>query len=96
MRRLVAPVQPRLLTPEEAAAYLGYATPAILGKVPIDPIRITTANSVKASPRYDVRALDAWLDGLSGLMPGVEAGTVEDAAAELELEAWRERRLAGR
>lgn len=95
MRRLVAPVQPRLLTPDEAAAYLGYATPAILGKVPIDPIRITTAKSVKASPRYDVRALDAWLDGLSGLMPVAEAGTAEEAAADLELEAWRERRRAG-
>jgi hypothetical protein len=82
------------MTPDEAAAYLGYATPAILGKVPIDPIRITTAESVKASPRYDVRALDAWLDGLSGLMPVVEAASAEEAAADLELEAWRERRRA--
>lgn len=95
MKRAVAPIQPRLLTPEEAAAYLGYKSAAILAQVPVTPIRIST-DGLTANPRYDVRALDAWLDGLSGLMPVAEAATAEDVAAEDEFNAWAARRRAAR
>lgn len=93
MRRAVAPIQPRLLTPDEAAAYLGYKSAAILAQVPVAPLRIST-DGATANPRYDVKALDAWLDGLSGIMPVAEGATAEDAAAESEFEAWRARRSA--
>lgn len=94
MRRAVAAIQPRLLTPDEAAAYLGYTSTAVLASVPVTPIRISK-DGVRASPRYDVHALDAWLDGLSGLMPVADAATAEDVAADLELKAWQDRRRAG-
>lgn len=95
MRRAVAAIQPRLLTPDEAAAYLGYTSTAVLASVPVTPLRISR-DGVRSSPRYDVHALDAWLDALSGLMPVADAATAEDAAADMELEAWRARRAANR
>ncbi|WP_287011322.1 hypothetical protein [Brevundimonas sp.] len=93
MRRAVAPIQPRLLTPEEAAAYLGYKSAAILAQVPVTPIRIST-DGQGTNPRYDVRALDAWLDGLSGLMPVGHPDADPQDAAEAEFAAWRMKRSA--
>jgi len=93
MKRAVAPIQPRLLTPDEAAAYLGYKSTAVLASVPVAPLRISL-DGAAANPRYDVRALDAWLDGLSGIMPVALGATAEDVAAEDEFNAWSARRAA--
>lgn len=93
MKRAVAAIQPRLLTPDEAAAYLGYTSTAVLASIPVTPLRISR-DGVRSSPRYDVHALDAWLDSLSGLMPVAEPATAEEAAADMEFEQWRARRAA--
>lgn len=95
MRRAVAAIQPRLLTPDEAAAYLGYTSTAVLASIPVEPLRLSK-DGVRASPRYDLHALDAWLDNLSGIMPVADPATAEEAAADEELNAWRARRAARR
>lgn len=46
----------RLLTTDEAAAYCGVSSATMLAHVKVPPVKI--GNSV----RYDVRALDRWLD----------------------------------
>lgn len=56
----------RLLSASEAAAYLGYSSTEVLKVVPVQAIRIA-ASGIGAGPRYDRRALDRWLDDLSGV-----------------------------
>lgn len=56
-------VSPRLLTEDQVADYLGDI-----------PVREVVRQGVGRVPigryvRYDIRAIDAWLDSLSGLIP---------------------------
>lgn len=96
MARPLAPLQPRLLTPEEAALYLGYRSTAVLARVPVQPLQIAEDGKT-ASPRYDRCALDAWLDRKSGLVAApAEIGGAAELTAGTELEAWRERKRARR
>lgn len=54
--RLPAPTR-RLLTTEEAASYCGVSVATLHAHIKVAPVKI--GNSV----RYDVQALDRWLDG---------------------------------
>ena len=84
---------PRLLTAEQAAAYLGYATTGLLAKIPVQPVQMTTAGA-GSLPKYDRAALDAWLDRLSGLsVPTAAGGAGEgDDDPEVAYEGWKARR----
>lgn len=92
MKRAVT-VLPRLLTAEQAAAYLGYATTGLLANIPIRPVQMA-ATGPGSLPKYDRRALDAWLDKLSGLsVASGGAGEADDAEAAYE--RWKATRAAG-
>jgi hypothetical protein len=52
----------RLLTIAEAAEYLGVGREYVASQCPVKPIRI---RSGQRGLRYDVRALDAWIDTLA-------------------------------
>jgi excisionase family DNA binding protein len=52
----------RLLTIAEAAEYLGVGREFVLDRCPVKPLRIRPG---QRGLRYDVRALDAWIDTLS-------------------------------
>lgn len=93
-RREPAPIAPRLLSAEQAAAYLGYATTGLLANIPVKPIQMAEAGP-GSLPKYDRRALDAWLDRLSGL--SVPAGEGQGKAgddADAAYANWREGRAA--
>lgn len=88
MKREPPPIAPRLLTAEQAAAYLGYATTGLLANIPVKPIQMAETGP-GSQPKYDRRALDAWLDRLSGLSsPDRGAGEGGDDA-EASYAAWR-------
>lgn len=53
----------RLLTDQEAAAYCGVSVGSLKAHIRVSPVKI--GNSV----RYDVRALDQWLDGQNQSSP---------------------------
>jgi hypothetical protein len=53
---------PRLLTPEQAAAYCGVGRENFETRVGVPPLRIFGARTL-----YDIRALDRWLDRQSGI-----------------------------
>lgn len=81
MKREPPPIAPRMLTAEQAAAYLGYATVGLLANIPVKPVRMAEAGA-GSQPKYDRRALDAWLDRLSGLSvagPQTEGRGEDDA-----------------
>lgn len=80
---------PRLLTPAQTAAYLGYKSAANLSRLPIKPLTL----GPRTAPRYDKRHIDRWLDGLSDLNASAEPETELDEA-EIELQNWRMRRVA--
>ena len=87
--------RPRLLTAEQAAAYLGYETTGVLANVPIKPVKLAEKGA-GCQRRYDRAALDAWLDRLSGL--SVAAASEPDAdedPAEAVFGDWRAKRAAG-
>ncbi len=73
---------PRMLTAEQAAAYLGYATTGVLANIPVKPRRLAESGP-GSQPKYDRVELDAWLDRLAGLSvaPTTEAGANDDAEA---------------
>lgn len=77
-----APIPPRMLTTEMACAYLSVKT---MSAVPVRPCKIGSL------VRYDLRALDAWLDHLSGLSPSgpkaAEPSPAEDDP-DAALTAW--------
>ncbi len=77
----------RLLNAKEAAQYLGFKSPEVLKNIAVQPIRLA-ANGLGKAERWDRRALDAYLDNLSGLgnHPTLPAGADNDAASEFE--AW--------
>lgn len=83
-------VAPRLLSAEQAASYLGYATTALLANIPVRPVQMAEKGP-GSLPKYDRRALDAWLDKLSGLSVA-NAGPEEEDVAEAAYEAWKARR----
>lgn len=78
---------PRLLTSAQAAAYLGHPT-EVLPTLPIRPIIL----GPKGAPRWDLRALDAYLDSESGLSQASSAPFAEEP--EETLAAWRAQRAA--
>jgi hypothetical protein len=55
-------IAPRLLTRSQAAAYCGLSVRTFASVCPVAPIAF---NKSKKLQRYDVRALDRWLDGLA-------------------------------
>lgn len=90
-RREPPPIAPRLLSAEQAAAYLGYATTALLANIPVQPIQMTMTGP-GSQPKYDRRALDAWLDRLSGLSvpaAAAEAGAGPTDDPEAQFANWR-------
>lgn len=61
----IVPIQPRLLTVEQAAAYVGFSRRTVLRRVeagtfpqPLRPLGPGT------DPRWDIRDLDKWIDAL--------------------------------
>lgn len=95
MRREPPPIAPRMLTAEQAAAYLGYATTGILANIPVQPVQMAAAGP-GSQPKYDRCALDAWLDRLSGLSvpPGAARAPAEPDHADAIYESWRAGRAA--
>ena len=55
-------IAPRLLTKEQAATYCGVSVPTFTTICPVAPIAL---NQSKKLTRYDIHALDKWIDGLS-------------------------------
>jgi hypothetical protein len=56
-------IAPRLLTRRQAAAYCGVSLPTFMGICPVRPIALGTSKRLE---RYDLRALEQWIDTLSG------------------------------
>lgn len=54
-------VAPRLLTRQQAAAFIGVSEPTFLVVCPIRPIALGPGKRLE---RYDIRALDLWIDEL--------------------------------
>lgn len=83
-------IAPRLLSAEQAAAYLGYATTGVLANIPVKPRRLAERGP-GSQPKYDRAELDAWLNRLAGLSvaqlpgqaPGLQ-GQTDDAEALYE------------
>lgn len=79
---LPAGLNPRLLTEEQAADYLG--------EIPVGEIKRQGIGRVPLGRyvRYDIRAIDAWLDSLSDLIPNSAkpaAGQVDEDTPEAAL-----------
>ena len=77
-------LQPRMLTAQQAAEYLGYNSTDMLRRIPVEPVRLVPVNG---QPRWDRRQLDLWLDGLSGLA-SVAANDDADSEDDVEISAW--------
>lgn len=65
-------IAPRLLTRDQAAAYCSVSQPTFEACCPVRPVSL---GGSKRLDRYDVRDLDAWIDGL-------RAGPVEKTAED--------------
>ncbi|MCJ2085814.1 hypothetical protein MKK88_07385 [Methylobacterium sp. E-005] len=66
----------RLLTLPEAAAYCRLSAPAFERACPVTPLSLSPDERLdKRLLRYDRKALDRWLDGLSGLTDDVADST---------------------
>lgn len=72
------PDWPRLLSAEQAAAYLGVTAPTFAAKCPVKPCRLFGSRTL-----YDRKALDRWVDatapegkptGFGDLVEGAHAG----------------------
>lgn len=94
MPRAPVTISPRLLTAEQAAAYLGYATTGVLANIPVKPRRLTERGP-GSQPKYDRVELDAWLNRLAGLSvapPGQDAagaGSQANDDAEALYDQWK-------
>ena len=85
-------IEPRLLTVQEAAHYLHFKSTAALKNIPIKPIHLAEVG-VGKGPKYDLHALDRWLDRLSGLAQQPTPSTASpNDEADAELAAWRAKR----
>lgn len=97
MSREPPPIAPRRLTAEQAAAYLGYATTAVLANIPVKPRKLCETGP-GSQPKYDRLELDAWLDRLAGLrspaVQGEGGAAPQDDAAEA-YDTWKATRGAG-
>lgn len=94
-RRGTARISPRLLSPEEAADYLGYRSTAVLKNIPIKPVQLAIVG-VGRGPRYDVAVLDRWLDQLSGIRSPGTAADREVDLIQAGFEEWEARDAAKR
>jgi len=54
-------IGPRLLTRQQAAAFIGVSEPTFMLVCPVRPIALGPGKRLE---RYDIRALDAWIDEL--------------------------------
>lgn len=97
-RRETAPIAPRMLTAEQAAAYLGYATTGVLANIPVKPRRLVPQGP-GSQPKYDRAELDAWLDRLAGLsVPAASQGGAGETSAndaDAAYAAWKGRKAGG-
>lgn len=94
MTRQRTTIPPRMLTAEQAAAYLGYATTGLLENIPVKPVKMAVAGP-GSQPKYDRVALDTWLDGLSGLsVPASKSGAGEPVNGEAAYADWKASRVA--
>lgn len=85
---LPAGLNPRLLTEEQVADYLG--------DIPLSEVKRQGVGRVPIGRcvRYDLRAIDAWLDSLSGLIPNSAtpaAVKAEDDSPEAALARFKNR-----
>lgn len=80
---------PRLMTSSQAARYLGYESTAVLGAIPVKAVRLS-AVGIGKSARYDRRALDQYLDGLSGIKDNAAVTSLGDEAESL-FAGWKQR-----
>ena len=55
-------IVPRLLTKEQAASYIGVSAGTFVSVCPVAPIALGRSGRML---RYDVRLVDAWIDGLT-------------------------------
>jgi hypothetical protein len=67
-----------MLTKEQAAAYCGISVPVFVRRCPVVPVSM--GDDMRLN-RYDVKLLDAWLDGFG---PGVSASTDDFWLAQAE------------
>lgn len=81
--------EPRLLTGQQAAIYLGYGSAEVLRHLPVAPVRLTGAGG---QPRWDRRHLDKYLDDLARL-GGTHSGADERDDAGAAIAAWRARHV---
>lgn len=95
MTRQARRIPSRMLTAEEAAAYLGYKTTEILAHIPVKPVKMVEVGP-GCAPKYDLHALDAWLDRLSGLSvpAAAEAGAGQADDPEAQFATWKASRGA--
>jgi hypothetical protein len=75
----VVPPPKRLLTRTEAAGYCGMSLTTFDSVCPVRPIAFGSDRRLK---RYDVQALNLWIDRLS--LPAPASKTKEQALAELD------------
>jgi hypothetical protein len=54
-------IKPRLLTREQAAAYVGVSVPTFTARCPVSPVALGDGKRLQ---RFDVRRLDEWIDTL--------------------------------
>lgn len=59
-------IVPRLLTREQAAAYCGVSSATFKGICPVRPIALGASKRLE---RYDLRALEQWIDTFGGDKP---------------------------
>jgi hypothetical protein len=74
-----AEIAPRLLTREQAAAYCGVSLRTFRNLCPIQPVALGTSKRLE---RYDLRALNQWIDTL----PGDKASYGKDWLATLDID----------
>lgn len=89
-RREPTPIAPRMLTAEQAAAYLGYATTGVLANIPVKPRKLAEKGP-GSQPKYDRVELDAWLDRVAGLSVAANQ-TGEPDDAEAAYASWKSKR----
>jgi hypothetical protein len=69
----------RLLTRKQAAAYCGVSLRTFIGLCPVRPVALGPSKRLE---RYDLRALDQWIDTL----PGDKASYGKDWLATLDVD----------
>lgn len=79
-------ILPRLLTAAQAAAYVGYKSTEALKGIPVRPIVVI--DDRPAARRWDRKALDLWIDDLSGIGA---AKSDDEEDLEAEVAAWEAR-----